>query len=137
PQVHDTRRAGLVSFLIQVARQKGFVGYLGDGSNHWSAAHVDDVARLYRLAFEKNATARYHALSEEGVPLRAIPNGLGKGLREPVRSITPDEAPGYFGWMAAVAGEDIRSASEQTRAALGWQPTGPRLIADLEKLEWV
>ena len=51
--------------------------------------------------------------------------------------ITPDEAPGYFGWMAALAGEDIRSASEQTRAALGWQPTGPGLIADLEKLEWV
>jgi hypothetical protein len=55
----------------------------------------------------------------------------------PVRSITPAEAPGYFGWMAALAGEDIRSASEQTRAALGWQPTGPGLIADLETLEWV
>jgi nucleoside-diphosphate-sugar epimerase len=137
PQVHDTRRAGLVSFVIEVARQKGFVGYVGDGSNHWSAAHVNDVARLYRLALEKNATARYHAVGEEGVQLRAIADVLGKGLRVPVRSITPDEAPGYFGWMAALAGEDIRSASEQTRAALGWQPTGPGLIADLEKLEWV
>ena len=137
PQVHDTRRAGLVSFVIQVARQKGFVGYVGDGSNHWSAAHVNDVARLYRLALEKNATGRYHAVGEEGVQLRMIADVLGKGLRVPVRSVTPDEAPGYFGWMAALAGEDIRSASEQTRAALGWQPTGPGLIADLEKLEWV
>jgi len=137
PQVHDTRHAGLVSFVIQVARQKGFVAYVGDGSNHWSAAHVNDVARLYRLALEKNTTGRYHAVGEEGVPLRAVADVLGKGLRVPVRSITPDQAPGYFGWMAALAGEDIRSASEQTRAALGWQPTGPGLIADLEKLEWV
>jgi nucleoside-diphosphate-sugar epimerase len=98
---------------------------------------VDDVARLYRLALEKNATARYHGVGEEGVQLRAIADVLGKGLGVPVRSITPDEAPGYFGWMAALAGEDIRSASTQTRAALGWQPTGPGLIADLEKLEWV
>ena len=137
PQVHDTRRAGLVSFVIEVARQKGFVGYVGDGSNHWSAAHVNDVARLYRLALAKNATARYHAVGEEGVQLSAIAEVLGKGLRVPVRSIRPDEAPGYFGWMAVLAGEDIRSASGQTRAALGWQPTGPGLIADLEKLEWV
>ena len=150
PQVHDTHRAGLVSFVIQVARQKGFVAYVGDGSNHWSAAHVNDVARLYRLALDKNAThpsrdvpaspgpsTRYHAVGEEGVPLRAIADVVGKGLRLPVRSITPDEAPAYFGWIGALAGEDIRSSSEQTRAALGWQPTGPGLIADLEKLEWV
>jgi hypothetical protein len=75
-------------------------------------------------------------VGEEGVQLRAIADVVGKGLRVPVRSITPDEAPGYFGWMAALAGEDIRSASEQTRAALSWQPTGPGLIADLERLEW-
>jgi nucleoside-diphosphate-sugar epimerase len=137
PQVHDTRRAGLVSFVIGVARQKGFVAYVGEGTNHWSAAHVNDVARLYRLALEKNVTARYHAVGEEGVQLRAIADVVGKGLQVPVRSITPDEAAGYFGWMAALAGEDIRSTSEQTRAALEWKPTGPGLIADLEKLEWV
>lgn len=137
PQVHDTRKAGLVSFVIEVARQKGFVGYVGDGGNHWAAAHVNDVARLYRLALERNATARYHAVGEEGVRLRAIADVVGKGLRMPVRSLGTDEAPAYFGWMAALAGEDIRSASEQTRAALGWHPIGPGLIADLERLEWV
>lgn len=149
PQVHDTRRAGLVSFVIEVARKKGFVAYVGDGANHWSAAHVNDVARLYRLALEKNAARpnrdvpaspdppTYHAVGEEGVELRAIANVVGKGLRMPVRSITPDEAPGYFGWMATLACEDVRTASAETREALAWQPTGPGLIADLEKLEWV
>lgn len=137
PQVHDTRRAGLVSFVIEVARQKGFVAYVGEGMNHWSAAHVADVARLYRLALEKGREARYHAVGEEGVRLRAIADVVGRGLRLPVRSISPSEAPAYFGWMAALAHEDLRSSSEKTRAALGWQPTGPGLIADLEKLEWV
>jgi len=137
PQVHDTRRAGLVSFLIEVARQKGFAGYVGDGMNHWSAAHVTDVARLYRLALEKGDAARYHAVAEEGVRLRVIADVVGKGLRLPVRSITPEEAPAYFGWMAALAAEDLRSSSDKTRAALGWQPNGPELVADLERLEWV
>ena len=108
-----------------------------EGSNHWAAAHIDDVARLYRLALEKNVAARYHAVGEEGVQLRAISDIVSKGLQLPLRSITPDEAPGYFGWMTAIAGADARSSSDTTRAALGWQPTGPGLIADLEKLEWV
>ena len=137
PQVHDARRAGLVSFVIAVARQKGFVGYVGEGVNHWSAAHVADVARLYRLALEKDRAARYHAVGEEGVRLRAIADVVGEGLRLPVRSITPGEAPAYFGWMAAFAAEDMRSSSDKTRAALGWEPKAPGLIADLEKLEWV
>ncbi len=137
PQVHDTRRAGLVSFVIQLARAKGFVAYVGDGANHWSAAHVSDVARLYRLALEKDRAARYHAVGEEGVRLRAIADVIGKGLGVPVRSIAASEAPAYFGWMGALAAEDLRSSSEKTRAALGWEPKGPGLIADLEKLEWV
>jgi len=137
PQVHDTRRAGLVSFVIEVARQKGFVGYVGNGENHWSAAHVADVARLYRLALEKGRAARYHAVGEEGVPLKAIADVVARGLRMPVRSMTPEDAPAYFGWMARLAAADVRSSSGQTRAALGWTPTGPGLIEDLEKLEWV
>jgi nucleoside-diphosphate-sugar epimerase len=137
PQVHDTRRAGLVSFVIETARSKGFVAYVGAGDNQWSAAHLDDVARLYRLALEKGVSARYHAVGEEGVPLRAIAEVVGKGLKLPVRSIAKEEAPGYFGWMAMIAGEDVRSSSARTRAALGWEPKGPSLLADLEKLEWV
>jgi nucleoside-diphosphate-sugar epimerase len=137
PQVHDTRRAGLVSFVIAFARQNGFVGYVGEGVNHWSAAHVTDVARVYRLALEKNRAARYHAVGEEGVRLRAIADVVGEGLRLPVRSITPGEAPAYFGWLAAFASEDMRSSSDKTRAALGWEPKAPGLIEDLKKLEWV
>jgi nucleoside-diphosphate-sugar epimerase len=137
PQVHDTRRAGLVSLVIEVARQKGFVGYVGEGTNHWSAAHVTDVARLYRLALEKGEAARYHAVGEEGVRLRAMAELVGRGLGLPVRSLTAADAPAYFGWMAHLAAEDFRSSSDKTRAALGWEPKGPGMIEDLEKLEWV
>lgn len=141
PQVHDTKKAGLVSFVIEMARAKGFVGYLGEGKNHWSAAHVSDVAKLYRLALEKGApagtVARYHAVGEEGVALRDIAEVVGSGLKLPVRSIAPEEAPGYFMWMAHLAGEDIRSSSDKTRAALQWTPQGPGLLDDLRKYEWV
>jgi nucleoside-diphosphate-sugar epimerase len=136
--VHDTRKAGLVSFLIAIARQKGFVAYVGEGSNCWPAAHVKDVARLYRLALEKTDNfARYHAVAEEGVPVRAMAEVIGKGLKLPVRSIAPDEAAAYFGWLAHFATRDLRASSAKTKRALGWEPVGPGLLEDLAKLEWV
>jgi nucleoside-diphosphate-sugar epimerase len=73
PQVHDTVKQGLITPLVAAAREKGTSAYVGDGLNRWAAAHVLDVARLYRLALEKNeAGARYHAVAEEGIPLRDI-----------------------------------------------------------------
>lgn len=136
PQVHDALRAGLVSFWIEMARQHGYVAYVGRGENRWAAAHVDDVARLYLLALEKGGSARYHAVAEEGVAMTTIADVLRRGLKLPLRSITHEEAPGYFGWMAHLAGEDACSSSEKTRAALGWRPTGPTLIEDLERFAW-
>ncbi|MBS2030688.1 MAG: SDR family oxidoreductase [Deltaproteobacteria bacterium] len=138
PQVHDTRKAGLVSYLIQVAREKGFVAYVGEGKNQWPAAHVSDVARLYKLAVEKtDGYARYHAVAEEGVGVREISEVLGRGLKMPVRSIALGDAQAHFGWMAHFAGWDLRASSEKTRAALGWKPTGPKMMQDLEKQEWL
>ena len=138
PQVHDTKKAGLVSFQVAIAREKGFVAYVGDGSTCFAAAHVTDVARVYRLALEKtDGFARYHAVGEEGVSSRAISEVLGEGLRLPVRSIAPEDAASYFGWMAHFAAHDMRASSAKTRRALGWDPTGPGLVEDLSKLEWV
>jgi nucleoside-diphosphate-sugar epimerase len=53
PQVHDTVKQGLITYAVQVAREKGASAYIGEGLNRWPAAHVLDVARFYRLALEK------------------------------------------------------------------------------------
>ena len=136
PQVHDTSRQGLVSPAIEIFREKGACAYVGDGQNRWAAAHVLDTARLYRLAIEKaEPGARYHAVAEEGVPLRDIAEAVGRRLKLPVRSIGPEEAPAWFGWLAMFAGYDAPASSEQTRKRLGWRPTGPGMIADLEQLQ--
>jgi len=136
PQVHDTAKQGLVSYVIMIAREKGVYAYLGDGQNRWPAAHILDVARLYRLALEKaQPGAIYHAVAEEGVRQRDIAEVLGRRLRLPVKSISVEEAPAYFGWMAMFAGHDMPASSEQTRRRLGWQPTGPGLLTDLENLQ--
>ena len=136
PQVHDTTRQGLVTYLIFTARQKGVCAYLGDGHYRWPAAHVLDVARLYRLVVEKaEPGAVYHAVAEEGVSQRDIVEVLGRRLNLPVKSLTAEEAPAYFGWLAMFAAHDLPASSEQTRRRLGWQPTGPRLLSDLENLQ--
>jgi len=136
PQVHDTTRAGLVTYYIMTAREKGFLAYIGEGQNRWPAAHVSDVARLYRLAIERAVPgAHYHAVAEEGISMRAIAETLGKRLCLPVRSITPDEAPAYFGWLAMFAGHDMPASSAWTRKTLDWHPTGPGMIEDLANLQ--
>ena len=137
PQVHDTTKAGLGSYAIQIARQKGVSAYIGEGGNRWAAAHRLDAARLYRLALEKgHAGARYHAVAEEGVPARQIAEAIGRGLKVPVVSLKPEEAVGHFGWLAMFAGLDITGSSAKTRKQLGWEPGGPGLIADLENMRY-
>ncbi|AXK80571.1 NAD-dependent epimerase/dehydratase family protein [Pseudolabrys taiwanensis] len=135
PQVHDTRRQGLITLLIDIYRQKGVCAYVGDGLNRWPAAYVLDVARLYRLAIERaEPNAKYHAVAEEGIAIRDIAQAIGQRLQLPVKSIAADEAQAYFGWLAMFAGHDMPASSAQTRQKLGWQPTGPGLIADLDRL---
>ena len=137
PQVHNTVKQGLVTYLITVAREKGVSAYVGDGQARWAAAHVLGVGRLYRLALEKHESgARYHAAAEEGVRLRDIAEAIGRGLKIPAVSISPEEAPAHFGWMSMFAAHGIMASSALTRKRLGWQPTGPRLIADLEQMRY-
>jgi nucleoside-diphosphate-sugar epimerase len=136
PQIHDRRKQGLVTALIAVAREKGVSAYVGDGRNRWPAAHVLDTARLYRLALEKGeAGARYHAVAEEGVPLRDIAGAIGRRLNLPVVAKSPEEAAGYFGWLGLFIGFDAPASSALTQERLGWRPTQGGLITDLEHLE--
>lgn len=137
PQVHDTRKQGLVTYAIALAREKGLSAYIGDGANRWTAAHVSDVARLYRLALARHADfARYHAVAEEGIPMRAIAEAIGHGLNLPVTSISPEEAAPHFGWLAHFAAYDLPASSTQTRQLLNWTPTGPTLLADLAQMQY-
>jgi nucleoside-diphosphate-sugar epimerase len=134
PQVHDPDKQGLVTLLIALAREKGISAYVGDGLNRWPAAHLLDTAHLYRLVLEKGAAgARYHAVAEEGVPLREIAEVIGRGLKVPVVAKSPAEAADHFGWMALFAGGDGPASSKRTRELLGWQPKQTGLIPDLER----
>jgi nucleoside-diphosphate-sugar epimerase len=137
PQVHDTFRQGLISPLLDVVREKGFSAYVGEGQNRWPAAHVLDVARLYRLAIEQcKPGTRYHAVAEEGIPARDIAQVLGKGMGLPVKSITASEAAAHFGWLGAFVALDMPASSEWTQKALGWHPTGPALLEDLAQMDY-
>jgi nucleoside-diphosphate-sugar epimerase len=137
PQVHDTVKQGLVTYAIQMAREKGVSAYVGEGRNRWPAAHRLDTAHLYRLALEKaEAGSRYHAVAEEGVPVRDIAEVIGRGLKVPVVSIAPEEAAAHFGWLGHFVGWDIPASSAITREKLGWNPTGPGLITDLENMRY-
>ena len=137
PQVHNPVKQGLISPLVAVAREKGVSAYVGDGLNRWPAVHLLDCARLYKMALEKgDAGVRYHAVAEEGVSAREIAESLGRGLKIPVVSLSPEEAGEHFGWLGMFVAHDMPSSSALTRERLGWTPTGPGLIADLDRAEF-
>ncbi len=137
PQVHDTAKQGLISPYIAVAKGKGRVGYVGEGSNRWSAEHVGDVARLYALALaHAEPGIRHHAVADEGVAMREIAEVVAHGLGLPAVSLSGDEVESYFGWMALFAGMDMVASSAITRERLGWTPTGPGLLEDLKRMDY-
>ena len=138
PQVHDPVKQGLITPAVALAREKGVSAYVGDGLNRWPAVHRLDAAPLYKLALEKgSAGARYHAVAEEGVPLREIAAAIGRGLKIPVVAKSPEEAAGHFGWLAFFAGMDAPASSALTQQRLGWHPTEqPGLIADLDEMRY-
>jgi nucleoside-diphosphate-sugar epimerase len=139
PQVHDTRKQGLVTMVIQIARDQGVSAYVGDGANRWAAAPLKDVAHLYRLAVEKTGpgVTTYHAVQEEGVALRDIAETIARGLKVPAVSISAEKSVEHFGmFFGHFVAVDMPASSEWTRKALGWNPTGPGLIDDLSNMKY-
>jgi nucleoside-diphosphate-sugar epimerase len=132
--VHDRGDRGFVPTLIDIARQKGVAAYVGEGLNRWPGVHRLDAARLYRLALEQGvAGARYHGVADEGVAMRDIAAVIGRHLNVPVISKSPEEAPEHFSWMARFVGLDLSASSTLTQQQLGWQPSHPGLLADLDQ----
>jgi nucleoside-diphosphate-sugar epimerase len=133
PTVHGTGDHGFIAYLAAVARQKGVSGYPGDGTNLWSAVHVADAARMVTLGLEKApAGTRLHSVAEEGVPTREIAAAIGRVFDLPVASVAVDDVQDHFGWIGAFFAMDRSATSTVTRKLLGWTPTGPTLIEDLD-----
>ncbi len=133
PTCHGEGDNGFMAFIVNIAREKGNSGYIGDGANRWPAAHRLDVARLFRLAAEQAPSGSVlHAVAEEGVPIRQIAEVIGRHLELPVASVSSDEAGEHFGWMAGLLAMDSPASSTLTRELTGWEPTHAGLIEDLE-----
>ena len=134
PTVHGEGDNGFMAAIVGIARAKGVSGYIGDGSNRWPAVHRLDAAHLFRLALENApAGSTLHAVADEGVPIRAVAEVIGRHLDLPVVSIPREEAGEHFAWLGGFLGIDSPASSTLTRELLGWQPTHPGLIEDLDK----
>jgi nucleoside-diphosphate-sugar epimerase len=134
PTVHGEGDRGFMAALVGIARARGVSGYIGDGSNRWPAVHRLDAARLFRLALENApAGSALHAVADEGVPIRTIAELIGRHLDLPVAAISAEDAGEHFGWLSGFLATDSPASSTLTRELLGWQPTQPGLIDDLEQ----
>ena len=134
PTVHGDGDHGFVATFVDIARQRGVSAYVGDGTNRWPAVHRSDAARLTRLAVEAApAGSVLHAVGDEGVAFRSIAEMLGRHLDVPAQSIDPADAVEHFGPLGHFAGLDSPATAAITREMLGWEPTGPTLLEDLDE----
>lgn len=130
PSVHGSGDYGFIPMLVRVAREQGVSAYIGEGLNRWPGVHRLDAARLYRLALEHGVTeSAYHAIADEGVQFKDIAAVIGRRLGIPVES--RDAA--HFGWLGKFVAADMPASSAHTRSILGWAPTGPGLLADIDQ----
>lgn len=133
PTVHGQGDAGFITALVETARAKGASGYVGDGGNRWPAVHRLDVASMVALALEKApAGSTVHGAAEQGITAREIAGAIGRDLGLPTVSVAPDDAEQHFGWIGAFFGMDAPASSAITREVLGWTPTHPTLLEDLD-----
>jgi nucleoside-diphosphate-sugar epimerase len=134
PMVHsDLDHHGFTHALIGFARENGVAAYTGDGSNVWPAANTYDIGVLYRLALEKApAGSTFHGVADTGIPRKVIAETIAGELGIEARSITDEEAPQYLGFLAAFAGLDNPTSNDKTRQVLGWEPTHPGWVEDVE-----
>ncbi len=134
PSVHGVGDHAFIPALIQIANQHGVSAYIGDGSNRWPGVHRLDAARLFRLAVEKAAPrAVYHGVESEGFPTREIAEVIGRRLNLRTVSKSQQDAAGHFGWISTFFALDNPTSSEVTRQQLGWAPTQPSLLADIDQ----
>jgi nucleoside-diphosphate-sugar epimerase len=135
PIAHSTTDVGFLPLLIGLAKQKGVIGYPGDGANLWPAVHARDLASLFRLALEKGPAGKnWHGIEGEGIRFREIAEAIGSRLGLPAVSIPADVLmlPGYFGFLANLVTLDLPSSNLITRQTLGWEPDQPSLLDDLD-----
>jgi nucleoside-diphosphate-sugar epimerase len=135
PTVHSSLdHHGFIPGLIAIARGKGHAGSVGDGANRWPAVHLLDAAHLYRLAIEAApAGSRLHGVADEGVPFREIAEAIGRNLDLPTVGISPEDAAGYFDYLSWFVSLDNPTSNALTQKLLGWHPTHPGLIEDLDE----
>jgi nucleoside-diphosphate-sugar epimerase len=137
PTVHGSGDRGFIPYLIKAARKKGSSVYIGNGANRWPAVHVRDAARLFRLALEKGeAGAKYHGVDETGIPFREIASKIAAKLQIPTSSYPTPKSAKHLGFLSSFVGLDNPSSSEWTQRALGWKPTGPGLLADIDQSDY-
>ncbi|WP_371601772.1 SDR family oxidoreductase [Streptomyces sp. NBC_01220] len=130
--VHNEGQGGFAGLLTDQARRTGVAGYPGDGTQRWPAVHALDAAVLFRLALESApAGTAWHAVADEGDAVRDIATVVGRRLGLPVEAVS-EETFGPFGPIFAM---DQPASSTHTRNALGWQPTHPSLLEDLENIQ--
>jgi nucleoside-diphosphate-sugar epimerase len=135
PLVHSNLdHHGFTHHIIDCARKAGVSAYVGDGTNRWPALHTLDAARLYRLALESApAGTRLHGVADEGVAFRDIAESVGRHLNLPTKSITAEEAPEHFGFLAPLSVLDDATSNERTQKILDWHPVHKDLLADLDE----
>ena len=129
--VHGRGGSGLLQGLLTMARTRGVVPYIGDGSQTWSAVHVDDLAELFVLAIDKpQAHEIFNATSADLFSIRDLAETIAMLTDARPISLSLHEVASKAPQLAVLA-RSMPMDGSRARAAFSWSPERPSLLADL------
>ncbi|MGD0578011.1 MAG: NAD-dependent epimerase/dehydratase family protein [Bryobacteraceae bacterium] len=128
------RRGGFVAAMFGDARQHGAVKVVGDGLNHWSSIHADDLADLYVRALNEPAAGElFVACCGLPQPVRKIALAVTRacGIEGKIDFIPLDQARAHLGPMADCLVLDQRVGSTKATRYFGWSPRRPSIFFEI------
>jgi nucleoside-diphosphate-sugar epimerase len=125
-----------VPWLIALAKKGGVAKHYGTGENIWSNVHIDDLVDLYSLAIASAPAGAFYFAENGENSMKQVCEAINctLGVNADTVPMSLDEASQEWGEGAAqnTMGSNSRVRAVRARAELGWHPSRPSLIDEIE-----
>ena len=131
------KRGGLTGMWFDAISRNADLKISGDGSNHWTLVHVDDLADAYVRIAGSGLTGEVFDISDHSrESVREMVEAVAEtaGYKKDILYLSQDDAVKEFGGMAESLALDQHVDGSKIMHLLGWRPKFNSFIDHAETL---